>query len=170
MSHVMDAPYQIDSVREVGGAHHIELSPLEHAVFGSGLPQRGRIDLFIEDADAADAWLAAQKTGQGVTVTFALSEDAEDAPEHRKHHGRHEASPLSYGEAVTVDADEEDEEDEVTEEQSFGPLNASNQPYSGLSPNQPLTATSSSVGTAREEVNDSPRNPRARVARKEQRA
>jgi len=108
----MDAPYQIDSVREVGGAHHIELSPLEHAVFGSGLPQRGRIDLFIEDADAADAWLAAQKTGQGVTVTFALSEDAEDAPEHHKHHDRHEASPVAYGEAVTVDADEEDEEDE----------------------------------------------------------
>ena len=164
MSHVMDAPYQIDSVREVGGAHHIELSPLEHAVFGSGLPQRGRIDLFIEDADAADAWLAAQKTGQGVTVTFALSEDAEDAPEHRKHHGRHEASPVAYGEAVT---EETDEEDEVTEEQSFGPLNASNQTYSGLSPNQPLTATSSSVGTAREEVNDSPRNPRTRQARKE---
>jgi len=181
----MEAPYQIDSVKEQGGAHHIELSPLAHAVFGEGLPQRGRIDLFIEDSDAKDAWIAAQKTGQGVTVTFALTDDDGDAPERHKHHGRHaaaSASPLAYGEASVEATDEDDDEDEVAEEQSFGQPNASGQPYNasglspnqpyndgGLSPNQPLTATSSRVGTAREEVNDSPRSPRARQARKEQR-
>ena len=182
---VMSVPYQIDAVRESAGAHHIELSPLEHEAFGKGLPQRGRIDLFIEHGDTAAAWLSAQKSGQTMNVTFALGGAVEDASTHHSRHSRRASatSPYStsYSESpASSEDDEDDEEVEVEEGQPFGSRNVADQPYDlspnvsgqpynpgGLSANQPLTITSSSVGAAREEVNDSPRTPRARQARRE---